>query len=137
MNMVLLGITFNYVRRYEEAVALFKESQRRNPYCPAWYITNAIISYHFQGKWDEAVAEGKRALERNPNHFATMTNLATVYGNSGRLDEGRAMAEKILRINPQFSLAVSKAWPFKHPSDLEYYEGGFRKVGIPENSPTK
>ena len=137
MNMVLLGITFNYVRRYEDAISLFKEGQRRNPYCPAWYIHNATLSNHFLGKWDQAIAEGKRALARKPDHFHAMTSLATVYGNSGRLDEGRAMAAKILKIDPGFSLAVAKTWPFKYQEDLEYYKAGFRKVGIPENPPNK
>ena len=48
-NMVVLGITFNYIRRYEEAITLFREAQRRNPFCPAWYIHNAINSYHLLG----------------------------------------------------------------------------------------
>ncbi len=47
LNMVLLGITFNYVRRYEEAIELFKKAQRLNPDGPAWYIHNAGISNAF------------------------------------------------------------------------------------------
>ncbi|MGD8229903.1 MAG: adenylate/guanylate cyclase domain-containing protein, partial [Desulfobacteraceae bacterium] len=64
-NMILLGITFNYVRRYNEAITLFKEGQRRNPYCPAWYIHNMGNSYGMLGRYDEAIAEYKRALDRN------------------------------------------------------------------------
>jgi len=136
-NMVVLGITFNYIRRYEEAITLFREAQRRNPFCPAWYIHNAINSYHLLGKWDKAVAEGKRALEREPDHFPAMVCLAAVYGNSGRLDEGRAMAGKMLKIDPGFSLAIMESAPFKYPSDGELIKAGLRKVGIPENPPSQ
>ena len=137
LNMVVLGITFNYIRRYEEAITLFKEAQRRNPFCPAWYIHNAILSYHFLGKWDEAIAEGKRALERNPDHFPAMVCMAMVYGNSGRLAEGRALAEKMLKIDPGFSLESSKTWPFKYPADAELGKAGLRKVGVPESPAPK
>jgi adenylate cyclase len=132
MNMVLLGITFNYVRRYEEAIPLFKEAQRRNPYCPAWYIHNGTYSYLGMGKLDEAIVESKRALEREPDHFPAMVALASVYGNAGRLDEGRSLAVKILKVDPRFSLASVEAWPYKHKADAVVVMDGLRKVGIPE-----
>ncbi|NTW37740.1 MAG: hypothetical protein HGB17_16835, partial [Syntrophobacteraceae bacterium] len=117
VNMVLLGITFNYVRRYEEAITLFKEAQRRNPYCPAWYIHNGAYSNLGLGRLDEAIAESKRALAREPDHFPAMLALASVYGNSGRVDDGQAVAVKILKIDPKFSLESVAKWPYKNKSD--------------------
>jgi adenylate cyclase len=130
-NMVLLGIAFNYVRRYEEAIALFREAQRRNPFGPAWYIHNAAYSHLGLGRWDEAIVESKRALEREPDHFPAMVALASVYGNSGRVDDGRAVAAKILEIDPRFSLESVEGWPYKHKSDAEVVAAGLQKVGIP------
>jgi adenylate cyclase len=131
-NMILLGITFNYVRRYKDAITLFKEGQRRNPYCPAWYIHNAGVSYRGLGRWDEAIVECQRALNRNPDHFPALNVMASVYGMAGRLDEGRAVVEKILKMNPKYSIAATASWPFKHKSDAEAARDGLRKVGIPE-----
>jgi len=136
-NMILLGITFNYVQRYEEAIRLFKEGQRLNPYCPAWYIHNTAYSYLGLGSYDEAIVEAKRALERKPDHFPAMVALASVYGNAGILDEGRALSAQILKIDPRFSLASVKAWPYKHESDAEVVMEGLRKVGVPDKSPPK
>ena len=135
-NMVLLGITFNYVRRYEEAITLFKEAQRRNPYCPAWYIHNGAYSNLGLGRLDEAIVESKRALEREPDHFPAMVVLASVYGYSGRVDDGRAVAVKILKIDTKFSLESVKKWPYKNKSDAEVVMAGLRKVGIPEKPPS-
>ena len=134
-NMILLGITFNYVRRWEEAIRLFKEGQRRNPYCPAWYIHNMAYSYLGLERYDEAIAEAKRALDREPDHFPAMVALASLYGNAGKLDLGRGLAEKILRFDPGFSLESVEAWPYKHKSDAEVVMDGLRKVGIPEHPP--
>jgi len=135
-NMALLGITFNYIRRPEEALTLFKEAQRRNPYCPAWYIHNMGMSYGRLGRWDEAIAECKRALERKPDHFPALVVMAVVYGLAGRLDEGRAVAAEILKINPKYSLEALPT-PYKHKSDAEAVRDILRKVGIPEKSPPK
>jgi len=132
LGMVLLGITFNHVRRYEEAINLFKEAQRRNPYCPAWYIHNMAWSYLFLGKLDEAIVECKRSLERNPDHLPGLVALASVYGVANRLDEGRAVAAEILRIDPNFSAERIMTWPNKYKSDAELVRDALRKVVSPD-----
>jgi adenylate cyclase len=136
-NMILLGITFNYVRRYEEAITLFKEGQRRNPYSPAWYIHNMGVTYLHLGRWDEAIAESQRALDRNPDHFPALTVMAAVYGLAGRIDEGRSVVQKILKMDPKYSIEATASAPYKHKSDVEALRNGYRKVGIPEKPPPK
>jgi adenylate cyclase len=89
------------------------------------------------GRWDEAIAEYKRTLERNPNHFPSMVTLAMVYGMAGRRDEGRAAAAKVLKINPRYSIENTLSWPHKHKSDVEAMRDGLRKAGIPEKPPPK
>jgi len=113
---------------------MFKEGQRRNPYCPAWYIHNMGGSYRGLERWDDAIATCKRALDRKPDHFPALNVMASVYGMSGRLDEGRAVAEKMLKMNPKYSIEATASWPFKHNSDAEAIRDGLRKVGIPEKS---
>ena len=134
-NMVVLAITFNYIPRSEEAITLFKEGQRRNPYFPAWYIHNMGVSYRNLGRWDEAIAAYKAALERNPDHFPAILGMAAVYGMSGQLDEGRAVVEKLLKMNPKYSIEATASIPYKHKGDLEAIQNGLRKVGIPEHPP--
>jgi adenylate cyclase len=134
-NMILLGITFNYVRRYKEAITLFREGQRRNPYSPAWYIHNMGITYFHLGRWDEAIAESQRALDRNPDHFPPLTVMAAVYGLAGRIDEARSIVQKILKMDPKFSLETTASGPYKHESDLEAFRDALRKAGIPETPP--
>ena len=63
--------------------------------------------------------------------------MAMVYGMEGRLDEGRAVAAEVLKINPRFSIADTLSWPHKHKSDAEAMRDGLRKVGIPEKPPPK
>jgi len=94
------------------------------------------VSYRSLGRWDDALAEYQRALDKNPNHFPALDGMASVYGMAERLDEGRAVAAKVLRMNPGYSIEKIRL-PFKYKSDAEAVRDGLRKVGIPEKSPTK
>jgi adenylate cyclase len=132
-NMVLLGMTLMYSGRDEEAISLYKKAWRLNPYCPAWYIHAAGVAYRGLGKWDEAIAVLKRALEKKPDHFPALLVMASVYGMSGRLKEGRAVAAEILKINPGY--CIEKQWlPYKNKASAEAIRNGLRKVGIPDKS---
>jgi adenylate cyclase len=131
LAMVLLGITFNHIRRYEEAIKLFREAQRRSPYCPAWYIHNMAWPYLWLGKLDEAIEISKRSLKRSPDHLPGLVALAAVYGAADRIDEGRAVGEKILNLDPDFTPDTVMAWPNKFKADVEVIRDGLRKVVIP------
>jgi hypothetical protein len=56
------------------------------------------------------------------------------YAQAGRLEEARAAAAEVLRINPSFTI---KSWKplavYKDPKDLERYLVGLRKAGLPES----
>ena len=130
-NMVLLAMTLMYSGRSEEAITFYKDAWRRNPYCPAWYIHAAGVAYRNLGKWDEAIAACKKALVKNPDHFPALDVMASVYGMSGQLDDGRAVAAEIMKINPGY--CVEKGWlPYKNKADAEAVFNSLRIVGIPE-----
>lgn len=133
LNMVLLAMTLYHIRRYEEAIILFKKAQRLNPDCPAWYLHNAGITYLHMERWDEAIAECKRALKKNPDHFPALTTMASVYGLSGQLNEGRKVVSQILKINPN-DVVENKGKGYKYKADGERFRDGLRKVGYPEKA---
>jgi adenylate cyclase len=129
-NMVLLAMTLMYSGRSEEAIPLYKDAWRRNPYCPAWYIHAAGVAYRNLGKWEEAIAACKKALVRKPDHFPALDVMASVYGMSGQLEKGRAVAAEIMKINPGFCVE-KQTLPYKKEADAEAVYNSFLKVGIP------
>ena len=56
------------------------------------------------GRLEEAVSAYKKAFQRAPDHLIAHIGLATTYSLMGREEEARAEAQKVLRINPKFSL---------------------------------
>jgi adenylate cyclase len=55
-----------------------------------------------QGKWDEAVEYGEKALAINPNDPGMMFSLALTIHYLGRFDESIALTEKAMRICPYY-----------------------------------
>jgi adenylate cyclase len=132
--MVILAMTYMFCRRYEEAIRMYKEAWRLNPYCPAYYLHAAGVAYQGLRKYDKAIEVLKRALQRYPDNFPTLQVMAVTYALAGRLEEGRAYAEQMLKLDPGY--CVEKQWlAYKFESDAEVVRDALRKVGIPEKPP--
>ena len=57
--------------------------------------------------------------------------LAVVYSELGQAAEARGQAAEVLRLNPQFSLAVHRQrMPIKDPAALERHLAALRKAGL-------
>lgn len=67
-----------------------------------------------------AKANYEKALERNPNHFQSLTNLANLFAREGNLVEAVRLYKKTLTINPLYSEAYSGLGGIY--TDLELYD---------------
>ncbi|MDJ0817365.1 MAG: hypothetical protein QNJ58_14245 [Desulfobacterales bacterium] len=70
----------------------------------------AILSADVQGysrlmgEDEEAIKWCEKAVRQDPDSFLTRLIMTMVYSQSGRLEDARAEAEEVLRINPKFSV---------------------------------
>ena len=88
-------------------------------------------AYDLAGRPEEAIAPLKQYLTRYPNILGAHLTLAAVYSELGRKAEAQAEAAEVLRLNPQFSLAVHKQRvPLKDPAVLERHLAALRKAGL-------
>jgi adenylate cyclase len=56
-------------------------------------------------QYEKAIPPLKKALEYQPNSYMTLLILAACYGALGREEEAKATVTKLLKVNPDFSLA--------------------------------
>jgi tetratricopeptide (TPR) repeat protein len=64
----------------------------------AWYLRAKV--YYLQSKYDLALADLKRALDRDPKHYRALEDLGLVYDAFGRKPDALEAYRKALAVNP-------------------------------------
>ncbi len=126
-----LGGVLCYVGRPEEAIASLEKGLRLEPIPPAFYFYYFGLAYWTMGRYEEAIKNYKKALDRSPKYELAQIGLTASYSSAGREEEARAQAGEVLRINPKFTIEhVAKTIPYKNPVDKERFIDALRKAGL-------
>jgi tetratricopeptide (TPR) repeat protein len=95
------------------------------------YLRHLSSAYRDTGRYEEAIAQIKKAIEREPSDIISHIVLTATYGMAGREEEARAAAAEVFKINPQFSLErFVKVHPYKDPAMRERYYNSLRNAGL-------
>jgi adenylate cyclase len=117
--------------RSEEALEAAAQALRLKPIFANVHLANVGTAYAVTGHYKEARAPLQHYLSRYPNMLPSHLTLAVVYSELGQTAEARAEAAEVLRLNPNFSLAVHKRrMPIKDPAVLERHLAALRKAGL-------
>jgi hypothetical protein len=91
-------------------------------------------AHYMLRRYGEAVRWLREGASRLPNQQAAHAMLACAHAQAGQLEEARADAAEVLRINRGFTI---ESWKpllvHKNPKDLEHRLDGLRKAGLPES----
>jgi TolB-like protein/Tfp pilus assembly protein PilF len=138
---VLLAQTKIYNGNFDEAIGLVKKANRLTPYYPAWHLAILGWAQTMARRYEQAIATLDQLLKRAGkgefSPFMVHYRLAQVYIEIGQEEKARIHAEKILQINPTFSLEnYRKARDFyRDPIHLERVFLALRKAGLPDKPP--
>jgi len=116
----------------EEAIRSFERAVRASPVDPLLHLSftgmgTALIEL---GRFDEAVGALKKAHRQNPSYSAAYWCLASAYAHLGRDAELRLATERLLEIEPAFT--ISARMGRRRQSHLKLLIEGLRKAGLPE-----
>jgi adenylate cyclase len=117
------------------AIEVLEANQRFDPFQPLIHSTGwlGVANYHLK-RYGEAVRLLRKCASRLPNMQSAHLWLAGACAHSGQLDEARAEAAEVLRINPGFTIESWKRLaPYKDLKDVEHRIDGMRKAGLPES----
>jgi adenylate cyclase len=126
------GWTYQIAGQPEEAIRSFERSIRLSPFDPGLFSTLAGMGTAFigLGRFDEAVAAAKKALQMNQTYGAACRCLAAALAHLGLDAEVRKVVAQFLEIEPHFRisdyLARSGHWR------AQVFIDGLRKAGLPE-----
>ncbi len=131
-----MSLVLTAAGRHEEALRHAEQALRLDPLAPHWYFRQMGAAYSWVGQHEEAITALKKALDRAPNDILTHVRLASAYSLAGRMDEARAEAEEVLKINPKFSIEnYAKTFSFQNKADIDLITDALRKAGLPETPP--
>jgi adenylate cyclase len=130
----LWAYALNASNRPKEAIQPIKRAMRLCPIYPAWYLNVLAEAYRLMGKQDLALSTLKKAVEQEPDSALASVWLANILADAELLDEAKAAAEKVLSIDPTFTLTrgVRGICFYKDPALNEKLLENLRKAGLPE-----
>lgn len=115
----------------EEAVQQIERAMKLSPKFPPTYLGHLGNAYRLMGRYQEAIAAFKAYGERSPG--SGLVDLVLCYQRTGRSDEAKAGARRVLAANPKFTVGNWRKTQFGN--DLEYLEAdvaALEAAGLPE-----
>jgi adenylate cyclase len=103
-----------------------------SPVDPRLHFTFSGMGYAFieLGRFDEAIAAGKKAQRQNSSFSPSYRVLASAFAHLGRDAEAREAAARLLELDPAFTIAALIARGGQ--SNAKLLIEGLRKAGLPE-----
>jgi adenylate cyclase len=118
------------------AIKVLEANSRLDPFqLPAFSPGLMGLANYMLNRYGEAVRWLRECTSCLPNIQTPHLWLAAAYAQLGQLEEARAEAAEVLRINPGFTIEEYKRYNFmvyKDPKDAEHRLDGLRKAGLPE-----
>jgi adenylate cyclase len=114
-----------------DSIPFFERAIRLNPKPPNLYLRIYAEALREAGRYEEAIFQLKKAIEREPGDIFSNIFLTSAYSIAGRGKEARSAAAEVLKINPKFSLEqFAKIHPYKDPVTKERFIDSLRKAGL-------
>jgi tetratricopeptide (TPR) repeat protein len=128
---VVFGYAFILVYTGGNSIPFFELAMRLNPKPPNLYLRIYAEALRDAGRYEEAISQLKKAIEREPGDIFSHIFLTAAYSMAGRDKEARAIAAEVFKINPKFSLEqFAKILPYKDPATKKRLVESLRKAGL-------
>jgi adenylate cyclase len=126
------GWTYQQAGQPEEAIRSFERAIRLSPFDPWLFerFTGMGLAFIGAGRFDEAVASARHALQTNQTLGATYRCLAAALAHLGRDAEARKAVAQLLEIEPDFRISewVARSGHWRAQMVID----GLRKAGLPD-----
>jgi DNA-binding SARP family transcriptional activator/TolB-like protein len=134
----LSATTYTYLGDLEEATRRFARYKRLSPMDANAFFFDAcmVILELCKRNYEVAVTLGRRASELNPYFSAGLKHYLSALGHAGLLDEAATVRERLLAIEPAFTVQESiRRSPYENAAEMDHYAAGLRLAGLPEGKP--
>ena len=116
----------------ERGPQLIENASQLQPMPLAWFMHPRAAAHIFLGEHELAVAEYRACLKALPDFIWANVNIIVPYMELGMIDEARAQAQEVLRINPAFDTATAvQVLRVRDPVIREHWRTLLRQAGLP------
>jgi len=129
-----LGWVENYSDRPERAVAHFEHALRLSPLDPMNFNNYVGLgsASEVAGRYDDAVAYYRRALQERPHAEWIVRNLVSALAGAGRMEEAAVELRRLMAAYPDLTVTRFKEAMVFSPATLDRMGANLRKAGLPE-----
>ncbi len=134
MAWTMSSATCGYMGEGATAVERAEQGVRLSPLdaCTFWHEGILAQAHYINGNYEDAVTWARSAVGRNGAVRFTLRTLIASLAALDRLDEARVVAERLIRVQPDFRLrAYAKRCPFQGQA-LDRWIGRLGKAGLPD-----
>jgi len=139
-NSSALALGFSAVTRawHAESTIAIEQAERALRLSPLFDPLSkerhmAIAIAHFvAGRFEESASAASRAIQANPRFSPPYWMRCAALASLGRIDEAEAVAEQLLKVQPQFTIGSIISAPFAKREILGALGDALRRVGLPE-----
>ena len=135
MAWALSAAAFAYLGDFDEAEHRMRRYKKLSPLDPHafFYDTILVVVALLRHDHEGAVVIGRQVMEMNPGFSAACKPYLAALGHLGRLDEAALVRQRLLSIEPDFSIGqFIDSCPFERAEDRLHYATGLRLAGLAE-----
>jgi len=127
------GMFLNYIGRPEQGLDMIDRAYRLDPIAPTIWELMVGYSYWELARYDDAVAQFRKVIDRLPDFPMTYMFLASVYAELGQLDAAAEELRTLREKNPLWSVGnADRIFPILSDDRRKRFLDNLRQAGLPE-----
>jgi tetratricopeptide (TPR) repeat protein len=95
------------------------------------FLSGMALGHVMLGQFEEAAGLARKSVDNNPQFIFGHKVLAASLAGMGQLVEARAVAARVMKIDPFYSLSHTRRL-YKSGTGIDRYLDGMRKAGFPD-----
>jgi TolB-like protein/Tfp pilus assembly protein PilF len=126
------GFALIYGGESQRALDVVHAYMRLDPFCVPTASLVLGFAHYMLEQYAQALPLLRDYVAQVPTDRYGHRVLTATFAHLGQLEEARAAAADLLRVQPRFTIATARISWFKHAKDARQIHDGLRRAGLPE-----
>jgi adenylate cyclase len=131
-TLAIASVVHIFSGKPDRGLQQIEMATRLEPVPQAWFAHPRGSANIFLGEHERAIADLRGCLEAIPDYIWCNVNIVIPMMELGNIEEARAQAREVLRINPAFDTATAvQVLRIRDPAIREHWRDLLRQAGLP------